>query len=711
MRRLSYVIVMALVITSLWSARADAVGTIDQQQNVVPRLDAGDTIGEADHNVLAQVFTAGVTNQLTDVDLPVILCSGTATLTIAIRDTVAFGARFVPGNTVLTSGSFPINALPPEDASHFRTFSFPAPAAISAGTHYAIVVSANTAFPNSCALPEGPVGDSYAGGDGWFINDLQRSSTTPGGWLCLCDAGSPSTHPFDFPFRTRVAAAIADLGVTVMSVPTSAFGTTQMYRYDVTLTNYGPNVASFAGVALTPSSNLRIDGYPIAYCITTPNFNCGVSNLGVNGSITFNIFVTAQFGLTASMGATTQSSLPDFNTANNNAISTTVINPVVDLKVDSIAAYQGTAPTAVTQVGVGDAYYYKVVIKNNGNYDAHSAVASMQLPTGTSFVNVSGPGAAFCGQDTNPLIYGCNFGTLTAGSTATMFLEVTAPPLAQILSATANATATEPEATPLDNSASTQITVVGEQVSQTVGAGGSVSTGSTAIPTDPVETTVTTPNPGTVTIREVPTTAQNGTTGYNLIDQQVIITAPSATATSPLVLLFEIDASKLYPPTASTITIFRNGVAVGNCPGQTTASPDPCVSDRTTLANGNVRLTVLTSAASRWNFGIHVPYAFIGFFEPLDGKTTAQAGSAIPVTFSLSGNQGLGVVATAQSRPCAGGTAEGTATPGGSSLTYDATTDRYQLNWKTKKEWAGSCRELVLTLMDGSVHTARVSFH
>ena len=30
--------------------------------------------------------------------------------------------------------------------------------------------------------------------------------------------------------------------------------------------------------------------------------------------------------------------------------------------------------------------------------------------------------------------------------------------------------------------------------------------------------------------------------------------------------------------------------------------------------------------------------------------------------------------------------------------------------WKTDKKWAGSCREFVLKLDDGSVHTARFEF-
>lgn len=30
--------------------------------------------------------------------------------------------------------------------------------------------------------------------------------------------------------------------------------------------------------------------------------------------------------------------------------------------------------------------------------------------------------------------------------------------------------------------------------------------------------------------------------------------------------------------------------------------------------------------------------------------------------------------------------------------------------WKTSKAWAGTCRELIVTLDDGSTHTAQLTF-
>ncbi len=53
---------------------------------------------------------------------------------------------------------------------------------------------------------------------------------------------------------------------------------------------------------------------------------------------------------------------------------------------------------------------------------------------------------------------------------------------------------------------------------------------------------------------------------------------------------------------------------------------------------------------------------------------------------------------------------ETTVAAGGSSLTYDALADQYVYVWKTEKSWAGTCRQLQVTLNDGTVHTANFKF-
>lgn len=116
-----------------------------------------------------------------------------------------------------------------------------------------------------------------------------------------------------------------------------------------------------------------------------------------------------------------------------------------------------------------------------------------------------------------------------------------------------------------------------------------------------------------------------------------------------------------------------------------------------------------------------IRYDFTGFFQPVDNAPTfnsVKGGSSVPVKFSLGGFQGLDIVLSgyplSQQVACDSsatlGDIEQTVNPGGSSLSYDSGNDQYNYVWKTKKAWAGTCRELVVTLKDGSIHTANFRF-
>ena len=111
-------------------------------------------------------------------------------------------------------------------------------------------------------------------------------------------------------------------------------------------------------------------------------------------------------------------------------------------------------------------------------------------------------------------------------------------------------------------------------------------------------------------------------------------------------------------------------------------------------------------------------YAFTGFFAPLSNLpavNVVKAGSAIPVKFSLSGNQGLAIFASgspsSQQVTCDASApldqVTETVTAGSSNLAYDATSDSYLYVWKTEKGWANTCRVLTVKLKDNSTHTVR----
>jgi uncharacterized delta-60 repeat protein len=116
-----------------------------------------------------------------------------------------------------------------------------------------------------------------------------------------------------------------------------------------------------------------------------------------------------------------------------------------------------------------------------------------------------------------------------------------------------------------------------------------------------------------------------------------------------------------------------------------------------------------------------IVYPFGGFQAPVDGEptlNTTNAGSVIPVKFTLGGDHGLGILApgSPSSTRFDCGTAadldeiEETDSVG-SGLSYDPDTGAYKYTWKTSKAWAGTCRAFDLELADGTHHQALFSFH
>ncbi len=116
---------------------------------------------------------------------------------------------------------------------------------------------------------------------------------------------------------------------------------------------------------------------------------------------------------------------------------------------------------------------------------------------------------------------------------------------------------------------------------------------------------------------------------------------------------------------------------------------------------------------------LRVDYPFGGFQPPIvDGVNDRTAGANVPVKFSLGGDRGDAIFAagspSSQRVDCETleplGAAIPIAGPGASGLEYDPLTDTYQVNWKTAKAWAGTCRALTVALDDGTEHVAYFRF-
>jgi len=142
-------------------------------------------------------------------------------------------------------------------------------------------------------------------------------------------------------------------------------------------------------------------------------------------------------------------------------------------------------------------------------------------------------------------------------------------------------------------------------------------------------------------------------------------------------------------------------------------------------ANGVGSFTATCSGASDYAGNASSPvsatytvvYPWNGFFRPVDNLPTmnvVKAGSAVPIKFSLSGDEGLSIFATGYPKSsridCSTlanlDAIEETVTAGGSSLSYDSSIDQYNYVWKTDKAWAGTCRQLEVKLNDGTSHLA-----
>lgn len=252
-------------------------------------------------------------------------------------------------------------------------------------------------------------------------------------------------------------------------------------------------------------------------------------------------------------------------------------------------------------------------------------------------------------------------------------------------------------------------------------------------PTIPLSASIETTGTTGVTIAgRAPTTAQPP--GLTFLGDEYFIEAPDQSVESPLRVTVTVAASVMnaLPPGSIPLEILRNGVVVDECEpvGPTrpvgSAVPDPCWESKDFVSGpgSNYRFVVLSSHASVYNVAAPDPpvtYPFSGFLSPVNDLpvlNVSKGGSAIPVKFSLGGDQGLDILAAdypkSERIACDTlaplDTIESTVTAGASSLQYDPASGVYTYVWKTDKSWAGSCRRLDVKFDDGTTHSANFKF-
>jgi hypothetical protein len=331
-----------------------------------------------------------------------------------------------------------------------------------------------------------------------------------------------------------------------------------------------------------------------------------------------------------------------------------------------------------------------------------------------NFANTLKPAAnLFTDTSNNPVVemvaIGRSAPTTPAVAALTLAPVTAATPLGEL--ATATATATTTGGTPV---ADTQLTF-------TIGSGPNAGLTVTASTDQNGEATLTYTS-GTLGTDAIQAAA--GTVQSNIV-QNTWQTGPlDHLAITPLSATIAAGGSQAY--TVEGFDAFNNSrgnvtssatfsiAPDGSCTGATCTASVPGSHTVSATFGGKTAQAALTVTGT-------TGYTFQGFFAPVDNAPVlniTKAGGAVPVKFSLNGDQGLNILSAGYpaSQPivCDSASAadaiEETVAAGGSSFSYDATTDQYVYVWKTDKAWVNTCRQLNVKLSDGSNHLANFKF-
>lgn len=161
---------------------------------------------------------------------------------------------------------------------------------------------------------------------------------------------------------------------------------------------------------------------------------------------------------------------------------------------------------------------------------------------------------------------------------------------------------------------------------------------------DPTTTSVTIPIGGTGNAVSITEREPTGSiSGYTLLGQEVLITAPDQTVGNPLVIAFTLDQS--VRPGTGAIDVFRNGALILDCATEgPEADPDPCVADRVDLLGGDLRIYVRTSQASTWNLGVvDAPEVTVQVNHTVDPASVPEPGGEVTHTVEVNNTSSVPV--------------------------------------------------------------------
>lgn len=229
------------------------------------------------------------------------------------------------------------------------------------------------------------------------------------------------------------------------------------------------------------------------------------------------------------------------------------------------------------------------------------------------------------------------------------------------------------------------------------------------------------------------TPGTGSTTARAIVASPVIELADSPSGGGLLVLLTTAQGATIGSPVMASPTntepitvkiLDANNSPIGSFdldPGESVdAAVTADASVTVTVISGTVNVTVrdtsVTLSTGQTNTFPPATFTFTGFLRPLSNPPSINrvvAGKTVPIKFSLGGDFGRDILAPSSPRSqafdCTTGAPIGTPLPA-ASTGLQFVNGSYVYSWKTEKSWGGSCRQFVLELSDGTLHTALFQF-
>ena len=249
---------------------------------------------------------------------------------------------------------------------------------------------------------------------------------------------------------TTITAVAADLAITKTG-PAGSVTAGSNITYTIGVTNNGPDAASTVTITdILPAGTTFVSATPTqGTCSATTIVTCSAGALASGASMTVTLVITAPpAGASVSNTASVSNLESDPVVANNVATATTTLVPAsADLAI--------TKTTPATTVAPGANITYTIGVTNNGPNAASNVTITDVLPAGSSFVSATPTQGTCSGTATVT----CSAGALASGASMSVTLVIAAPATGTAVSNTATVTATEADAVPANNSATSNVTL------------------------------------------------------------------------------------------------------------------------------------------------------------------------------------------------------------------------------------------------------------